>query len=988
MRASLDLAEAGLKVYLCDRSPSIGGALVQMDKWFPDNHCGLCQMLPVFNRDASSQYCLRRGLMHPLIEQLPLTEVEEVQGEAGDFKVTVKRQPRGVDPDRCIGCGLCTGMCPVEVADDFERGLGTRKAIYLRHPLLPSNLYSIDWTNCTRCGACVERCPTDAIDLSQQEEIRELEVGAIVLSTGFEEFDPRPLTQYGHGRYPNVITNIELERMLSPSGPVGGRLLRPSDGGKPESVAFIQCAGSRDMDRNYCSSTCCMYALKEAVLIKQADPEVNVRIFYMDMRAFGKGYHGYYLEAEGKWGVNFTRCRVPVVKQDFRTNDLLITAPSEDGALNVCRFDMVVLSTGQAPSPRFQDLCQRLGLKTNKWGFCRTDAFSPVETSGEGVYVCGPAAGPKDIADTLCEAGACAAEVTRLLAPSRSQLVPMGSHPLEESSEDDEPRTAVFLCRCGEEISAAVDMDGMARFARTLPDVTLVRDVRYLCQRDGLEGMKKVIRESAANRVVVAACSYFLNGKLSEVVHEAGLDPASFHVVNLREEVAWVHDERVAATQKANDLIAMAVERLRLQESAPLVSTDVVPAALVIGGGLAGLTAALAVAGQGYETHLVEKLPHLGGNLRDVYATLERNDPQALLGSLTARVEASPLIHLCMETEVVQVEGYAGNYEVALRGAEGATSIVQVGAVVVATGGQESRPGEYLYGESENVITQRELGGKLAQNELNAKALKSVVMIQCVGSRDEDRPYCSRICCSQALKNALALKERNPDTEVIVLYRDLMSYGFREEFYTRAREAGVLFIRYELERKPRVSSEDGRLKVEVLEPELGRGLVIEPDLLVLSPAIVPNKPVEIAEMLDVELDDDGFFQEAEAKFRPVETFRDSVFVCGLAHSPRDIGETITQAQAAAQRAVTLLARQRLQSGRVVAEVNARRCTGCEVCVGICPYGARVKDEEQGVVVVREALCRGCGACATACPNGAAQLRGFSERQMFAMMDMV
>jgi heterodisulfide reductase subunit A len=933
MRAGLDLAEAGFKVHLCDRGPSIGGAAVQMDKWFPDSHCGLCQMLPVFDRDATYQTCLRRGLLHPAIEQLPLTEVEEVQGEAGDFTVTMKSQPRGVDPERCIGCGLCTETCPVKVSDDFERGLGSRKAIYLRHPLLPSNLYSIDWASCTKCGACVEKCPVDAIDLSQREEMRELKVGAIVLATGFEDFDPGPLTQYGHGRYPNVVNNLELERMLSPSGPFGGRLRRASDGEKPESVAFIQCAGSRDMDRGYCSSACCMYALKEAVLIKQSAPEVDVHIFYMDMRAFGKGFHRYYQEAEERWGVKFTRCRAPVLRQDFRTNDLLVNVPSKDGEPDVRRFGMVVLSTGQAPTPRFQELCHRLGVETNKWGFCRADALSPVDTTREGVYVCGAATGPKDIADTLCEAGACATRISQILDSSHNYK-PAIEFPSLQADEAEEPRIAVMLCRCGDEIGESVGLDEVTRFAEALPSVSLVEEVPYLCQQDGLESAVAKLKGNGATGVVVAACSYFLNGKLSDIARESSLDNASIHGINLREEVAWVHDDRGSATEKASRLIAMAVERLKLQEARPIVSTDVAPVALVIGGGLAGLTSALTIADRGTEAHLVERSSHLGGNLCELYSTLTGDSPQDFLKDLIARAESNPHLRLHLETEVTGVEGYAGNYEATLRDKEGTSSVVNAGAIVVATGGQESRPREYLYGEAESVVTQRELDGKLARNEIDHTSVKSVAMIQCVGSRDEDRPYCSRICCSQALKNARALKE------------------------------------------------------QVNEPLLGKELVVEPDLLVLSPAIVPGDYSKLAGMLDVELTQDGFFREAEGKFKPVETLRDGVFVCGLAHSPRDMSETIAQAQAAAQRALSMLSRRQLRSGGIVAEVNARRCSVCEVCIGVCHYNARVRDDDEGVVVVREALCRGCGACATACPNGAAQLRGFSERQVFAMMDTV
>jgi heterodisulfide reductase subunit A len=559
----------------------------------------------------------------------------------------------------------------------------------------------------------------------------------------------------------------------------------------------------------------------------------------------------------------------------------------------------------------------------------------------------------------------------------RPPLPAVPPHP----GEDGETRIAVILCKCEEAPDAVLD-------ASALTDVSTVHTIPYLCLPDGFEQAKRLLAQSDANRVVVAACSHFSNGKLARLAGESNLPTACVQGVNLREEVAWVHGDVPGAGRKAEALVAMAVERLRLQQAPRSLDAPVTPAALVVGGGVAGLTAALSLADLGYETHLVERTDLLGGNLREVYATLNSGDPQALLRDLMAHAGRSDSLHIHTGAELCVVEGRAGEFRVTIRRKDGAAQMVQVGAIIVATGGHENRPSEYLYGQSEQVLTQRELERLLARNEPRVAGLRSVVMIQCVGSRDERHRYCSRICCTQALKNALEVKARNPDAQVVVLYRDLMSYAFREERYTEAREKGVLFVRYEPDGKPRVSAEGDRLRVEFAEPALGETVTLSPDLLVLSAGAVPDAPRDLAAMLGVELDADGFVEEAEEKFRPVETLRDGVFVCGLAHSPRDISETVAQARAAAQRAASLLAHARLQSGWAVATVNARRCSGCEVCIEVCPYNAREKDEEERVVVVRDALCRGCGACAAACPNGAAQLGGFSERQVFAMMDKV
>jgi heterodisulfide reductase subunit A len=984
IKAALDLAESGFQVYLCDRSPDIGGTLMQMDKWFPDSHCGLCKMLPVMIGDESAQFCLRRGLNHPNIEFLPLTQLEKLEGEAGNFTATLKTRPMGVNRDICSGCGQCTQVCPVEVASEFNEGLDKRKAIYIRHPLVAANAYLIDWDNCTRCGACAEVCPTKAINLDEQDEERKIEIGAVVLSTGFEEFNAKLTTQYGYQRWANVVTNIQFERILSPGGPFQGKLVRPSDGKTPSSIAFLQCVGSRELQRNYCSSACCMYALKEAILAKEANPDIDVTIFYMDIRAFGKDSYKYYLEAKNKYGVKFIRSRVPVIKEDAETGNIIFISKAEDGKQVKNQFELVVLSVGQVPPPQFTELSRTLGIELNKFGFCQTGEFSPVETSREGIYACGSTSAPKDIAETLMEAGAAACQVSKLLTPVSYQPVSIQEGELSE----EEPHTAIFICGCGEEISSVVDIEQLVTFSKNLPGVVHAVESPYLCQKDMLDKLIDEINTIKANCVIFAACSPSILGRVvNSAMQEAGLSQLFTQYINLREGVAWVHKEQPeAATEKAKSLLAMAAERARLQKRTIAVSSDIKRGALIIGGGLGGLVSALNIAEQGYEVYLIEKSSELGGNLRHIHNTLEGNNPQELLDILIRSVEASPLIHIYKETEVVKFEGYAGNFEVTLKNKEEEIPLL-LGAVIVATGGREYQPEEYSYGQSDRIVTQREMEEKLDSGELNAEDIKTAVMIQCVGSRNEQRPYCSRICCSQALKNALRLKQLNPQAQIFVLYRDMMSFGFMEEYYTHAREAGIIFIRYDLDEKPQVRLEQEALKVEVKEPAIGEKLLLEPDILVLSPAVLPqDSNQELAQLLGVDLTDEGFFKEAEVKFRPVDFSKDGIYACGIALSPRNIGEVIANAQAAAQRAVTLLSKEQLYPSAVVAEVNERWCTGCELCVQACPYGARVKDKDKGVVIVREALCYGCGACVAACPSGAAKLRRFTNKQILSMID--
>ncbi len=987
IKASLEMAEVGHKVYLCERKPSAGGALIQMDKWFPDNHCSLCQMLPTLSRDRSAQFCLRHGVIHHNIELLFNTEVTELNGKAGNFRVTVGTRSTGVDPQLCIGCGLCAEVCPVEVENQFDEGLRRRKAIYMPNLYTTPHRYAIDWEKCTRCGDCVGQCPTKAIQLEQKENTRQLQVGAIILSTGFEEFDPHLATQYGYRRYPNVITSLELERILSPGGPSEGELIRPSDGRTPKSIAFLQCIGSRDHRRDYCSSVCCMFAIKEATLIKQTYPQTDVHIFFMDIRAFGKGYYRYFEQARDEFGVHFSRCRIPVVKEDPQTHHIMLSVASEGGIPVRRQFELAVLSVGQTPSLKFRELCQVLGVETNRWGFCQTQPFSMVETSREGIYVCGSATSPKDIADTIAEAGAAAGEAAQWL--SLPAIHPTEKEPIARQIEDEETRTAVLLCGCGGVIDSALDLGQVADFVSKSPGVVHVERMPYLCYGETLETSGKRVNEHKINRLVLGACSYINESMLYKFAAEAGIDPALVRVVNLREEVIWVHrDQPDKAQAKAKRVLAMAIEDVRQQDYLPASVTVVTPRALVIGGGISGMTAALSIARHGIEVHLVERSAELGGNLKVIHSTLESGETSTLLAETVKQVSRRHRIHLHMESEVVAVSGYAGNFRASIKEKDDSLHTFEVGAIIVASGGGEYCPIEYQYGQNQQVITQRELERRLFAGELDPGGLRSVIMVQCVGSREKDRPYCSRVCCSQAIKNALKLKAANPEIKVTVLYRDMMSYGFKEEYYTLAREKGVQFLRYEPDSRPEVKQDKGRTTVEFVEPVLGGKLVVEPDLIVLSTGVIPGDNMTLANILAVELDQDGFFSEAEEKFRPVDFLREGIYVCGLARSPCGVEETITQARAAAWRAVSLLTSKQLRAGRFTSETVQRQCRKCELCISVCPYDARAKDEETNEIVVREVLCQGCGACAVACPSGAAKIRGFRDKQVFSLIDAV
>ncbi|MDD5288177.1 MAG: FAD-dependent oxidoreductase [Dehalococcoidales bacterium] len=985
IRTSLDLAESGFKVYLTDRSPSIGGTLYQLETWFPDNQCELCKLLPVFDRDECSQFCLRRDLNHPNVELIPNSSVVKLAGDPGNFKVSLNVKSRWVNEEKCTACGLCAQVCPVEVSDDFNRGLQKRKAAYVYNPQAVPNVYTIDREHCNKCGKCVTICPTKAIALNMPDAKRELSVGAVVISSGSKEYAAGEMAQYGFGRYPNVVTNIQLERLLADAGPTGGKLQRPSDGKAPKKIAILQCIGSRDKERGYCSEVCCMFALKESMMLKKLYPDAEVAIYYMDMRAFGKDYYRYFLQAQSA-GVKFVRCRVSRIRENPKTNDLFLLARAEDGKSISSEYDMVVLSAAQCQPQPTIELNKALNIRTNEWGFVETLGFYMTRTSRNGVFVSGSASGPSDICETVLKSSAAACEAATIIASARHQAEAKQVEHEHNDGEAEEAKIAIFVCHCGEEIGAAIDFEKTLAFAKNLPNVTLVEDVGFLCLPETLEKVKQSVTKSGANRVIMAACApYHYQRLFTNALKEVGIDASMWQLVNFREQLAWVHkNNKALATGKAQGVLAMAVQRLKVQELLTKPSMTVTPRCLVIGGGISGLTSALSLAGQGFEVEVVEKTGELGGHSREMYFDLMADSPQTFVKNTIEKVKADPKIKLNLNSELVGVSGYAGNYKSQIKSADGKVAEIAHGAIIIATGAKNYQPTEYLYGKDKRVITQHELQKRLAEGKLDKAA--TVVMIQCVGSRNEAHQYCNRICCSEAITNAVKIKEQSPETQVFILNRDIMTYGFRELNYTKARESGVLFQRFEADKEPKVNANDKTLTVEVADPALPGKLEIDADLLVLSTGYVAENNQPLAKMLNVELNEDGFFKEMDPKFRPVDAVIDGIFITGLANASRNLGERVLEAQAAAQRAANLLSRKQVASGRVISEVDARRCSCCGICVEVCPFEARFLDEENKVAVVKETLCQGCGICVTACPNSAAKLRSLKDKQVFSMIE--
>ncbi len=842
---------------------------------------------------------------------------------------------------------------------------------------------------CSECLQCVTACSAQAIIHDMIPEETTIHVGSILLTPGFEPFDPSQRGEYGYGRYPNVITSLEFERVLSASGPYQGHVLRPSDRKEPKRVAWIQCVGSRDVQtgNEYCSGVCCMYAVKEAIMAVDHVPGLEATIFYNDLRAYGKGFEAYYEGAKKNYGVRFKRGIISAVKEKQQTKNLLLNYVDESGRVSQEEFDLVVLSVGLRPSASTAQLAEALGVELDRFGFCRTDTLAPSRTSREGVFVAGAFAAPMDIPETVMTAGAGAAMAGELLHEVRGTRIREKTYPEERDTRGEEPRIGVFVCRCGTNIARSVEVPGVVEYARRLPNVVYAEENLYTCSTDTQQKITETIREHKLNRVVVASCTPRTHEPLfQETLREAGLNKHLFEMANIRDQCSWVHfNQPEQATFKARDLVRMAVARAATLRPFGDVLLDVDQRAIVLGAGVAGMTAALSLAEQGFEVALVEREQEPGGIARQIRHTLGGPDPQAFLTDLVRQVKEHPRIRLHTGATLEEFSGHVGKFSVTLRQGE-RTVELGGGAVIVATGGAPYEPQEYAYPDSDAVITQLELEAKLADPDF-AKGLTEVVMIQCVGSREEEHAYCSRVCCQEAVKNALAVKEANPDARVFVLFRDIRTYGFDELHYQRAREAGVMFIRFDPEDKPIVDLEGG-LTVTVTDDVLGRPVELKPDVLVLSAAIRPDAGAEaVSRALKVPLNADGFFLEAHMKLRPLDFPSEGIFLAGLAHAPKSMAEAISQAKGAAARAATVISKPVMFRSGIVSEVDQTSCAGCLTCVRLCPYDVPAINED-GVAYIEPASCQGCGVCAAACPRKAIVTRHYHDEQLVAKIDVL
>ncbi len=988
IQSALDLADSGFKVYMVEKTASIGGVMAQLDKTFPTNDCSMCIMSPKLVEVGR----------HINIELITLADIKEISGEKGNYTVAIHQRPRYVDMDKCIACGICAEKCPKKIVDVYNASLVKRKAIYVPYPQAVPLKYAID-PECIylkkpgKCGACIKKCPADAIDFDDRPKDFSINVGAIILAPGFSAFDPKRIANYALGVNPGVMTSLEFERVLSASGPTSGHLVRMTDHREPKKIAWLQCVGSRDINRcdnSYCSSVCCMYAIKQAIIAKEhSDESLDCAIFYMDMRTHGKGFEACFNQAENEHGIRFVNSRIHTVETDPQSGDPVLRYEASNKEMISETFDMVILSVGLEIPEELQQLCRSMDIGLTEGGFAATSAFNPTAASREGIYVCGVLQGPKDIPQSVIEAGSAAVMAGADLAASRNTLTTSVEIPTETDIKGDPPRIGVFVCHCGINISGVVDVPAVRDYAATLPHVFHVDDNLYSCSQDSQEQITRIIRENNLNRIIVAACSPKTHEPLFQsTLANAGLNKYLLEFVNIRNQDSWVHRNNPdMATDKAKDLVRMAVRKAALLEPLSETELEVDQRALVIGGGISGMAAARAFSAHGYQSVLLERNSELGGNARHLYQTAGGEDIGARLEKMIEAVHSDDNIEICTNAELIAMDGFVGNFNATIR-REGSDRTIRHGVTVIATGGREHEPGEYLYKQDDRVITGLELDRRMKDGGKGLSDVESAVFIQCVGSREPERPYCSRICCTHSVLAAIHLKKINPEMNVYVLYRDIRTYGERENLYKQARQAGVIFIRYNADDKPTVRNDPDRLMIDATDHVLDARISIEADLLILAAAVIPNAEEKLAQFFKVPIDTDGFFVEAHVKLDPSSFATDGVFLCGLCHYPKPVDESIAQAQAAVSGAIKLLSRKTVLAGGVVAEANPQLCAACGACAAICPYGApsmRSEGPYTGRAEINSVLCKGCGACVASCRSGAIELKGFNDEQILSMI---
>lgn len=991
IQAALDLADSGFYVYLVEKSSGIGGTMAQLDKTFPTNDCASCILLPKLVE------CGR----HLNIELITLAEVEKVRGKAGNFSVRIKQQPRYIDTDKCIACGICAQKCPISVKDDFNFGINRKKAISIKYDQAVPLKYVIDPGACIylthgKCRACEKFCPTSAINFEQVPSLLTITVGAVILAPGFKPFNPSGHDYYGHPRVKDVVTSLEYERLLSVSGPNKGSLRRPSDDTEPRRIAWLQCVGSRnhnDYGNSYCSNICCMAAVKQSMASIEHTKGVILdrAVFYMDLRSHGRESEIYFEKAK-KNNVRFVRALPHTLEPGEDGTGIRLRYMTENGDTRVESFDMAVLSIGFEAPANVVELARTFNIELDQNNFARTSTFKPLETSREGIFVIGAFQTPKAISRSVVQSSAAAASVSWLLADQRNTLSRTRTYPLERNIHHEKPSIGVFVCSCGVNISGIVDVDRVVAYAARLPHVTYAENNLFSCSADAQESITEKIHEFKLNRIVIAACTPRTHEHMfQETLKSAHLNGFMVEMANIRNQNAWVHQEDPDnATLKAKAQIRMAVAKVVHNYPLNQEKRMVVQTALVVGGGVTGMKSALSIARLGIETILIERNGFLGGNALKHKTCFSGEAVPPMLEDLIHQTERNNRIRIYKNTTLDQVSGSIGNFT-GLLNTRGKSEEIRFGAAIMATGAKEATASEYLYGQDSRVMTQIEFDTKVVYHPDVVKKIQCVVFIQCVGSREPERPYCSRICCIHSVRAAITLKMTNPEIKIHILYRDMRTYGAWETYYKEARDLGVMFTRYETDAKPLVRKDGEVLIVKAFDPIVRRPIEIKTDFLALATGVVAHDNRKLAALFNFSINSDGFFNVAHSKLRPVDLTSAGLFLAGICNYPKPMDEAIEQACAAAHRVALLLSNKEITSEAIKAFVTDN-CDGCALCVDVCPFhaiavvkGPKGKNTAQGRVKVDPALCQGCGLCAATCSNEGIMVHGFTMNQLLAQV---
>ena len=974
IQASLDLAKGGAKVVLVERAPTIGGVMAVLDKNFPTLDCSICIEAPKMSEVG----------LHPNIEILSPAEVLHIEGETGAFRVQVRQQTRYVT-NACTRCGECTTVCPVVLPNEYDSGMAARKAIYTPIPQSVPGAYLIDMAHCLNdppnyipCNHCQQVCPPGTIDfLLPPETVSEREVSAIILATGYDMLDPRALKEYGYGTHPDILTALEFERLINSAGPTGGEIIRPSDGKHPENILFVLCIGSRDQRHaQHCSRFCCMYSIKHAY--QALDHGItDVSVLYMDIRAYGKGFDGFWQRTQAQ-GARFIHGRPSRIADNEDGRIKVIYEDIEAAARRESQFDMVVLANAVIPPPGLDELAARLGIEMNADGFILSNecAGGLVMTTRPGIYAAGCVSGPKDIPDSVAEGSGAAALAMRHLS-ERNWPEPPEVEPVPDI---ETPRVGVFVCHCGSNIAGVVDVERVAAYARTLPDVVYASNQMFSCAGNTQQEIEETIRREGITRVVIAACSPKTHESIfRDVLNRAGLNPYLLEMSNIRNMDSWVHkQDKENATIKAMDMVEMAVAKARLLTPLSVSHLEVKQTALVIGGGIAGMTAAAALAQQGFTTHLVEKSARLGGLLNHLDTIAPSGIRAADMVAAKERELKKSHVHIHLNTTIEMISGLVGDFSARLSSGE----TLRAGAVVVSTGSGTYQPHEFNNENDPCVITNLDLERMMQSGTPSAK---KITFISCVGSR-QGSAGCSRYCCTSMIHQALRLRETG--AQVRVLSKDIRTYSRNaEELYQQAMRAGVQFFRYaDLPPQKALSWQDGQ--VIFTDELLHQKISIDTDLLVLVSGLTPLED-NLADQLKLSRSEDGFYMELHPKLGPAETAIQGVYLAGTTQGAKDIRESIAQALATAGKAGALLARGVIEKEPLTAHLIPELCVGCMRCVKVCPFNAIEQIRlpgKGGTVKILEAACMGCGTCAAECAVQAIEMPYFTRKQILAQVD--